>query len=221
MTEDLEGAIWVGSLRGLSIFYNQEAIFSETGMDAEQILITQDGNVQILLETEAITSIEIDGGNRKWIGTQNNGVFLFSADGLTKLAHYTKENSPLPSNNVYDIGINQANGTVYFATDAGMVSFVSTATNFDNQIEKVFAFPNPVHSNHDGVITIQGLAYNSQVKITDPFGNLVFADISEGGRVVWDGRLASGERPEWGIYMVLVTNEDGSVNNAAKIAFVR
>jgi hypothetical protein len=221
MIEDLEGAIWVGSLRGLSIFYNQADIFSEAGADAEQILITQDGNVQILLETEAINSIEIDGGNRKWIATQNNGVFLFSADGLEQLAHYTKENSPLPSNNVYDIGLNQANGTVYFATDAGMVSLVSSATNFDNEISKVYAFPNPVSSDYEGLITIQGLAYESEVMITDPLGNLVFKADSEGGRVVWNGRVNNGEKPSWGIYSVLVTNADGSVDNTTKIAFVK
>lgn len=221
MIEDLQGAIWVGSLRGLSIFYNQSEIFSEQGLDAEQILITQDGNVQVLLETEAINSIEIDGGNRKWIATQNNGVFLFSADGLEQLAHYTKENSPLPSNNVYDIGINQANGTVYFATDAGMVSLVSSATNFDNEITKVYAFPNPIVSDYEGVITVQGLAYESEVMITDPLGNLVFKSTSEGGRVVWNGKLSNGERPSWGIYSILVTNADGTVDNTAKIAFVK
>jgi hypothetical protein len=221
MIEDLEGAVWVGSLRGLSIFYNQAAIFSEEGMDAEQILITQDGNVQVLLETEAINSIEIDGGNRKWIATQNNGVFLFSADGLEQLAHYTRENSPLPSNNVYDIGINQANGTVYFATAEGMVSFVSNATNFDNQLKEVYAFPNPVHSDYEGMVTIQGLAYQSEVMITDPFGKLVFKATSEGGRVVWNGLLSNGERPSWGIYSVLVTNADRSVDNTTKIAFVK
>ncbi len=221
MIEDLEGAVWVGSLRGLSIYYNQAAIFSEEGMDAEQILITQDGNVQVLLETEAINSIEIDGGNRKWIATQNNGVFLFSADGLEQLAHYTRENSPLPSNNVYDIGINQANGTVYFATAEGMVSFISNATNFDNQLKDVYAFPNPVQSNYEGMVTIQGLAYQSEVMITDPFGKLVYKATSEGGRVVWNGLLPNGERPSWGIYSVLVTNADRSVDNTTKIAFVK
>lgn len=221
IAEDLDGALWVGSLRGLSIFYNQANIFQETGFDAEQIFIEQDGNVQILLETEAINSIEIDGGNNKWIATQKNGVFQFSPDGLKQLAHFTAENSPLPSNTVYDIGINQANGQLYFATDKGLVMYTGSASNFDNEMNEVHAFPNPVSADYEGPITIQGLAYQSSVHITDANGKLVYTTNSEGGRATWNGRLSNGERPPVGIYFVLATNPDGSVDNVTKIAFVK
>ena len=221
LAEDLDGAIWVGSLRGLSIFYNQANIFQETGFDAEQIFIEQDGNVQILLETEAINSIEVDGGNNKWIATQKNGVFQFSPDGLKQLAHFTAENSPLPSNTVYDIGINQANGQLYFATDKGLVMFTGSASNFDNEMNEVYAFPNPVTADYEGLVTIQGLAYESTVHITDASGNLIFTTQSEGGRATWNGKLASGERPPVGIYFVMAANPDGTVDNVTKIAFVK
>ena len=214
------GALWVGSLRGLSIFYNQSSIFQESGFDAEQIFIEQDGNVQILLETEAINSIEIDGGNNKWIATQKNGVFQFSPDGLKQLAHFTAENSPLPSNTVYDIGINQANGQLYFATDKGLVMYTGKASNFDNEMGQVYAFPNPVSSEYEGYVTIQGLAYESTVHITDSNGQLIFTTQSEGGRAVWNGRLSNGDRPKAGVYFVLAANPDGSVDNVTKIAFV-
>jgi hypothetical protein len=221
IAEDLDGALWVGSLRGLSIFYNQSNIFQETGFDAEQIYIEQDGNVQILLETEAINSIEIDGGNNKWIATQKNGVFQFSPDGLKQLAHFTAENSPLPSNTVYDIGINQANGQLYFATDKGLVMFTGSASNFDNEMKDVFAFPNPVSSAYEGTVTIQGLAYESTIHITDTNGQLVYTTKSQGGRATWDGKLSNGDHPPAGIYFVMATNPDGSVDNVTKIAFVK
>lgn len=220
LAEDLDGALWVGSLRGLSIFYNQSSIFQESGFDAEQIFIEQDGNVQILLETEAINSIEIDGGNNKWIATQKNGVFQFSPDGLKQLAHFTAENSPLPSNTVYDIGINQANGQLYFATDKGLVMYTGKASNFDNEMGQVYAFPNPVSSEYEGYVTIQGLAYESTVHITDSNGQLIFTTQSEGGRAVWNGRLSNGDRPKAGVYFVLAANPDGSVDNVTKIAVV-
>lgn len=221
IAEDLDGALWVGSLRGLSIFYNQSNIFQETGFDAEQIYIEQDGNVQILLETEAINSIEIDGGNNKWIATQKNGVFQFSPDGLKQLGHFTAENSPLPSNTVYDIGINQANGQLYFATDKGLVMFTGSASNFDNEMKDVFAFPNPVSSAYEGTVTIQGLAYESTIHITDTNGQLVYTTKSQGGRATWDGKLSNGDHPPAGIYFVMATNPDGSVDNVTKIAFVK
>jgi ligand-binding sensor domain-containing protein len=221
IAEDLDGNIWLGTIKGVAIFYNQESIFSEDNFDAEQILITQDGNVQILLETEAINNIEIDGGNNKWIATQNNGVYRFSPDGLTQLGHYTKDNTPLPSNNVYDIGINQANGQIFFATDRGLIAYTGDATNFDNKMEKVFAYPNPVPSEYQGLIAIQGLAYNSQVRITDMTGKLLFSDKSEGGRCVWNGKDAEGNRPAAGVYIIMAGDSQGDVKNVCKIAFER
>ncbi len=221
ITEDLDGNIWLGTIKGVAIFYNQEAIFTEENFDAEQILITQDGNVQILLETEAINNIEIDGGNNKWIATQNNGVYRFGPDGLTQLAHYTKDNTPLPSNNVYDIGINQANGQIFFATDRGLISYTGDATNFDNKMEKVYAYPNPVPSDYGGLISIQGLAYESQVRITDIAGKLVFSGSSEGGRCVWNGKDSQGNRPAAGVYIIMAGDSQGDVKNVSKIAFDR
>ena len=219
--EDLDGEIWVGTLQGLSIFYNQEAVFSEDQFDSEPILIEQDGNVQELLGTEAITAIEVDGGNRKWIGTQNSGVFLFSDDGLQQIYHFTEENSPLLANNIIDIAINQRNGEVYFITERGIVSFFSTATNFETEITSVRAFPNPVREDYTGNITVDGLAYDTVVKITDIQGNVVFETTSEGGRAVWDGKTLLGERPATGVYLIYVSTPLGETDNVGKIAFIK
>jgi flagellar hook assembly protein FlgD len=88
-------------------------------------------------------------------------------------------------------------------------------------MNEVHAFPNPVSSDYEGLITIQGLAYESSVHITDANGKLVYTTNSEGGRATWNGRLSNGERPPVGIYFVLATNPDGSVDNVTKIAFVK
>lgn len=221
MREDLDGEIWVGTLQGLSVFYNQDAVFQDSQFDSEPILIEQDGNVQELLGTETITAIEIDGGNRKWIATQNSGVFLFSDDGLEQIYHFTEENSPLLSNNVIDMAINQSNGEVFFVTENGIVSFFSTATNFVTEIEEIRAFPNPVKEDYTGNITIDGLAYDTVVKITDIQGNVVFETSSEGGRAVWDGKNFNGERPSTGIYLIYVSTPLGETDNVGKIAFIK
>jgi hypothetical protein len=221
MEEDLDGEVWVGTSSGMSIFYNPEAIFTDENFDSEQILIEQDGNVQILLETETINCIEIDGSNRKWIGTQNSGVYLFSDDGLQQIYHFTEENSPLFSNTVYDIAINHSNGEVFFATEKGIVGFFSTATNFDEEMSNVRVFPNPVRPDYDGNITIDGLAYNTSVKVTDIQGNILFETESEGGRAVWNGKRYDGARPATGVYLVYVSTPDGSADDVKKITFIR
>jgi hypothetical protein len=221
MEEDLDGEVWVGTSQGLGIFYNPDAIFSSEGFDAEPILIVQDGNVQELLGTETITCIEIDGSNRKWIGTQNSGVFLFSDDGLQQVYHFTEENSPIFSNTIYDIAINHSNGEVFFATEKGVIGFFSTATNFDPEMSNVRVFPNPVRPEYEGNITIDGLAYNTSVKVTDMQGNLVFETESEGGRAVWDGKRFDGEAITSGVYLVYVTTPDGSADDVKQVTIIR
>jgi hypothetical protein len=221
MEEDLDGEVWVGTAAGLSIFYNPASIFDDGNFDSEQILIQQEGNTQILLETEAINCIEIDGSNRKWIGTKNSGAYLLSDDGLREVYHFTEENSPLPSNTVYDIGINHSNGEVFFATENGVVGFFSTATNFDNEMSDVRVFPNPVRPDYDGNITIDGLAYNTSVKITDIQGNILFETESEGGRAVWNGLLSDGSRPATGVYLVYVSTPLGTADEVRKLTFIR
>lgn len=221
MEEDLDGEVWVGTASGLSIFYNPASIFEEGNFDSEQILIQQEGNTQILLETEAINCIEIDGSNRKWIGTKSSGAYLLSDDGLREVYHFTEENSPLPSNTVYDIGINHSNGEVFFATENGVVGFFSTATNFDNEMSNVRVFPNPVRPEYEGNITIDGLAYNTSVKITDIQGNILFETESEGGRAVWNGLLSDGSRPATGVYLVYVSTPLGTADEVRKLTFIR
>lgn len=220
MIEDLDGEVWVGTLQGLSVFYSQSSLFSEDPLDGEPILITQDGNVQKLLDTETITCIEIDGGNRKWVGTRNSGVYLFSADGLQEIEHFTEENSPLPINSISDIAINQDNGEVFIATEEGMVSYFSTATNFDQEMKHVSVFPNPVLPDFDGNITVDGLAYNSSVRITDAAGNVVFQGQSEGGRVFWNGKTVDGLRPATGMYYVYCSNPDGKKTETLQLTFI-
>ncbi len=221
LKEDLDGELWIGTLQGLSVLYNQDAVFNSDSYDTEPILIEQGGNIQELLGTESITAIEIDGGNRKWIGTQTSGVFLVSADGQQQIQHFTAENSPILSNNIIDITINQRTGEVFFITELGIISYFSSATNFDNEMTNVIAYPNPVREDYEGDIVIDGLAYQTIVKITDLQGNIVNEIESEGGRAVWNGKNFNGERPATGIYLIFCATNDGDAENVAKIAFIK
>jgi len=220
IAEDLDGEIWIGSQKGPAIFYSPETIFAEEEFDAQQILISQDGNAQLLLETEVITGIAIDGGNRKWIATQNSGAYLLSSDGTRQINHFTLENSPMLSNSLSDVAINHDNGEVFFVTERGVISYRGDATNFYEEMDNVRVFPNPVRPEYDGVITFDGLARDADVKITDIQGNLVYHTIAEGGRAVWNGKRFDGSRPATGVYLVFISNDDGSATKVSKVAFV-
>ncbi len=220
IVEDLDGEIWVGTDKGVAVFYSPENVFSGGNFDAQQIFVQQDGHTQILFETEIITSIAVDGANRKWVGTQNSGVFLISQDGQKEVYHFTENNSPLLSNSITSIAIDHKSGEVFFGTAKGIVSFRSTATEGGENFENVYAFPNPVRPDHNGIIAIRGLVKDCDVKITDISGVVVNATKSLGGTAIWDGKTFSGDRVHSGVYLVFCSTEDGSKTYVTKILVI-
>ncbi|CAN5436709.1 two-component regulator propeller domain-containing protein [soil metagenome] len=220
MVEDKDQAIWIGSSAGVFVIYNPGNIFSGGNYDAQKVLIEQDGHVQYLLETEVVTSIAVDGANRKWFGTESSGIYLMSAD-ATKLIHsFNVDNSPLPSNSIKSIAIDPVSGEVFIGTaDKGICSYRADATEGGEICDNHYVFPNPVKHEYHGPIAISGLVANASVKIADVSGQVVFQTKANGGEAVWNGNNFKGERAHTGVYMVYVTNEDGSQTCVSKMLF--
>jgi Two component regulator propeller len=221
IAEDQDGEVWVGTGKGIAVFYNPEAVFSDENFDCQQILIEQDGNVQILLETEVVSVVLVDGGNRKWLGTQSSGAFLVSPDGTEQILHFTKDNSPLPSNNITSIAIDGVTGEVYFATDQGIVSYRGDATEGAFEASCANVFPNPVRETYQGSVAITGLIADSDVRITDMAGNLVYRTVSNGGQAMWPTTDLSGQRVVSGVYLVLASDPSGTEHCNTKVMVVR
>jgi ligand-binding sensor domain-containing protein len=222
LAEDADGELWIGTETGMVVLYNTQNVF-DAGYgeyDANPILIEVEGEVEKLLGESDITAITIDGGNRKWIGTSSSGVFCLSPDGTEEIYRYTKENSPLISNNVFDIRTDFATGEMYFATETGLVSVRTDATLGDPEFSNVSVFPNPVRPEYQGVITVQGLGYQSDVKITDVSGNIVYKTTSNGGTVIWDGKTVNGQRVQSGVYLVWAAIVEGKGKEVAKILVI-
>lgn len=217
---DLDGEVWVGTDKGIAVFYSPGEVFSGNNFDAQQILIEQDGYAQYLFESEIVSVIAIDGANRKWIGTQSAGVFLMSADGTEEILHFNIDNSPLFSNNILSIAIDQITGEVFIGTEKGIISYKGTATGGGDDFYDVYAYPNPVRHDYDGPIAIKGLVKDADVKITDISGKLVYATTAEGGQAVWNGKNFNGEKAHTGVYLVFASNEDGSATHVTKILII-
>ena len=165
MAEDLEGQLWLGTGKGIGVIYSPSAMFN-TKEVCQQILIKQDNTYQYLLATEVVTAIAVDGANRKWIGTQASGLYLFSADGQQEIHHFTPDNSPLFSNNITAIAIDKTTGQVYVGTDKGLVSYQSDAIEGAEKCGGVIVYPNPVRESYNGPIAIRGVVSNSNIKIS-------------------------------------------------------
>lgn len=220
LAEDLDGHLWIGSDQGIAVIYSPGNVFSGENFDAQRILVEVGGYVQYLFESEVVTSIAVDGANRKWIGTERAGIFLISANGTEQIHHFTEENSPLFSNLIIDIAINHKNGEVFFATDRGIISYKSTATGPNPTNSDVVAYPNPVREGYNGTIAIKGLVDKADVKITDVSGTLIYSTIAEGGQAIWNGKNMSGKKAATGVYMVFVTDDLGQEKMVTKILFI-
>jgi len=220
MAEDLDGKMWVGTDKGVAVFYNPENVTGGGNFDSQVITILQDSIPQHLLEFESVTAIAVDGSNKKWFGTEKAGVFLMSEDGQTELLHFTAENSPLLSNNITSIVIDGKTGEVYFGTANGIISYKSKATQGGEVINNVYAYPNPVREGFTGSIGIKGLVKDANVKITDASGVLVFETKSEGGQAIWNGKNFNGEKAKTGVYFVFCSSADGTEKLATKIMVI-
>ena len=218
LAKDRDGQMWAGTDKGVVVFDNPSAVFSGKNFDAYTPVFER----RRLLGNETVTSIAVDGGNRKWMGTKN-GIFLFSPDGTELVINFTEKNTPLPTNEISYITAEPNTGEVYIRTPKGMVSYRGTATegSLKQDENAVKVFPNPVRPDFDGQIGIEGLVENAFVKITDVVGNLVYETRANGGTAVWNGKTLAGGRVETGIYLIFSGNKKGEETLVSRLAVVK
>ncbi|UII28841.1 T9SS type A sorting domain-containing protein [Fulvivirga maritima] len=214
MVLDKSGYVWVGTNDGVSVFTNPAAVM-EGSVDAVEPI----WEGMRLLSGEVVNTIAVDGGNRKWIGT-NRGAWLFNEDGDEQLSFFNVENSPLSSNEIDHIAIDGNTGEVFMASEEGLLSYRSTSSEAEDAHGEVKVFPNPVTRDFTGMVGISGLAQDAQVKITDISGKLIWQTRANGGTASWNVADYKGNRAETGIYLVFSSTDDGEDAYVAKIAVV-
>ena len=224
IVEDKDGNLWLGTNTGLYMIDAASASSGSLEYVTQVKVPRNDGTnyADYLLAGTSITAIAVDGGNRKWIGTLGQGIYLISADNMEQIYHFTTDNSPLLSNSVEAIAIDNSTGEVFIGTEKGLCSYMSDATESSIEMVKddVYAYPNPVVKGYDGLITVVGLTRDADVKILTVNGQLVAQGRSNGGSFTWDGRDRSGRRVASGIYMVATATSDGKKGVVCKIAVI-
>ena len=222
--EDLEGNIWIGTSQGPFMIASSD-VNQSSDVTIQQIKVPRnDGSdyADYLLDGVVISAIAVDGGGRKWFATSTTGAFLISADNMTQIQHFDTDNSPLLSDYISSVSINQQTGEVFFLTNRGLCSYVSDATESYTEMnsDNVYACPNPVPPDYTGLITVVGLSLNADVKILTSSGKLIAEGQSNGGTFTWDGCDKSGRRVASGVYMVASATSDGKKGTVCKIAIV-
>jgi streptogramin lyase len=233
---DKRNQLWIGTDKGLRVLYNTSNFFEDDAR-VDEIIISEDGIAKELLFQQLITDIVVDGSNNKWIGTADSGLFYFSSDGQQTIYHFTKDNSPLPSNTINDVSIDDTNGIVYIATGKGLVSFRSGGSSPFDTLESAYAYPNPVRPNFnivDEKVKIKDISENVNIKITDIEGNLVAEAQSrtnqrysgynleiDGGTAYWNGKNLANNVVASGVYLVMLSDLETFETKVLKIMVVR
>ncbi|AFK03486.1 hypothetical protein Emtol_2349 [Emticicia oligotrophica DSM 17448] len=212
---DRDNLLWIGTTNGVAVIITSKDIFTTSTKPYTPFYKTR----RLLLQ-EVVNKIVVDGGNRKWIATQN-GLNLFSASADEQILNFTEENSPLFSKNVIDLALDPLSGELFVLTQEGLLSYRSDASDANENFSKIKIFPNPVRPEFSGELTITGLRENTNIKITDAAGRLIHETKSNGGTAIWNLQTPQGERASTGIYMILGVSEDGSEKFVGKFVVIK
>jgi hypothetical protein len=143
-----------------------------------------------------------------------------TADGTRQLLNFNELNSPLLSNYIIAIAIDQNTGEVYFGTNRGVISYKGDAIEGNGGCGDILVYPNPVRENYTGPIAIKGLVPNGNVKITDVSGNLVYETTANGTQAIWEGTNFSGEKAHTGVYLIFSSDNEGENTCVTKLLLI-
>lgn len=223
LAEDLSGTVWMGTSEGIVSFNPAKAFSGDFRVNHIKVPRNDGtGMADYLLDGIQVNGIAVDGANRKWIATQNSGLFLVSADGTQIINKFNSTNSPLASNTVYKVCCNPNSNSVFVTTPEGLYEYFSDSSPAEPNYDNIYAYPNPVRPEYGGNVTITGMMDNSLIKIADASGNVIRQLKSTGGMATWDCCDQYGERVKTGVYMVLCSRANGNGEAVVtKIAVIR
>ncbi len=214
---DRRGDVWIGTGLGVNVISQTNTITSSPTNDPSLRLSSI-----FTLRQQSINDIAVDPLNQKWIAT-NQGLLLVNSDGSRLLAAYDIKNSPIFSDRIISVAIDDNTGIVYVGTDKGLTSFQTQFTKPKEVFDELFIYPNPyVVTDGSNLLTIDGLVRDSDIKILTIDGKLV-AEFSSpgGGRAFWDGRDENGNLINSGIYILVAIDSGGNNTITGKVAVFR
>lgn len=227
MTETNDGEIWIGTSSGLFIMTDPTNWISdvETATLYQIIRNRDDGSglADYLLDGVKVTAIAVDGANRKWIGTDGDGLYLLSDNGQETIYHFTTDNSYLISNTIMSLAVNPTSGKVMIGTDLGLCSYSEGVTEPAKSLDgdNIKIYPNPVTPDCSNIVNITNITDGAEVKILSSSGQVVWGGQSTGGSLTWDCTDMRGHHVDSGVYHVMINTKDAGSTVVKRLVVIR
>ncbi len=211
---DRQDEMWVATQEGIVFFF--DATFA---VESNESLapVFDDGT---LFQSNSFHSLEIDGGNRRWFGTENDGLWLYNENLTEEIFHFTSKNSILPSNSILGLEMNNNTGELFITTTKGVVSYQTDSSEPLFSHKDVKVIPNPVSLSDNVPVTFTGIAANSSLKITNSSGQIMNEVNANGSTAGWNLLTFDGRKIKPGIYLIFSSTLDGEETFSGKFAIV-
>lgn len=204
---DRKGYIWLGSWSGLQKFDPSEAFNSDF-----RVKNCQPTDGDFTLNGANIYDVAADTLNRQWVATASNGVLLIDEDGERVLRHYDSSNSPLASDKVYQVAVNEKTNAVFMTTPEGVYEFNENGVLEDDDISKAYCYPTVVLPDFTGMVTFKQVPRDATLRVINSAGEQVATVTSTGNTALWDACDATGNRVATGNYRLANAAGDILVN---------
>ncbi len=223
MILDKNGVLWLGTNKGPLVINNPNLPISEGKTPiATRPVGGKEPNLYYVLDNVFINTLAVDAKNNKWVGTANDGLYLLSADGSEILEHFNRYNSPLMSNTIRTLELDEQTGTLYIATGEGLICYNTGSNAFTNESKSsVHVFPNPLRPENPDDITFTGLVSGMELKIVNASGELIHMATSSGASYKFYARNARGERLPAGVYTALLYDPTSKVSYHIRFAIIQ
>ena len=214
--EDIKtGEVWLFTDYGVLIFDPQKLLDGDDTIRRYHIEKKEGAAVdEYPFDQITVKKIVDDGLGRKWVASLN-GLYCLSADGKEILGHYTEANSPLPSNELFTVGVDMSTGAVFAGTAKGLVEFQPEDTYAGMTVNEtsIAMSPQYVGPDYNGHVTITGVSNALRYEVTDSEGYTIKnLGTPSGGELQWDTTDDSGKRVDAGRYYIHQSGERNETN---------
>lgn len=212
---DKEGVVWIGSNDGISFCDDSKALVQGSQPDMK-LALDEDGAQ--MLKYRSVNVIKTDAQNRKWIGTESDGLYWLSDDCSKILAHFTEDNSPLFSSSILSLTVNDEGDQVFVGTSRGIISLQIIPPPEPAEIDQVLVYPNPSSGQE---IMISGIGYGNTIQLMDFRGRIIdeatinYVAQAYNLRTIMNANIAPGS------YLIKCKSASGKTSGTAKILIAR